>query len=166
MQGQPQDHRRPSSLPYMRSLRDSGLRETTKIGYSARIETLRAEHGVRTVAGPHANDSSRYPPTLTPTGQVPRTSPKDPVVPIRHVIAIGWLDHDPAGIMAKNRKSVRGPTSRLRPSSDGRPIGTKQRLYLRARSSPFKRSLIRSACQIQSTHFRGWIRSTGPGQPF
>src|SRR5580704_3594706 len=38
-------------LSYMRSSAYLSLRETTKVGYAARIETLRAKHGHRTVAG-------------------------------------------------------------------------------------------------------------------
>ena len=38
-------------LSYMHSAAYLGLRQTTKIGYASRIETLRAKHGHRTVAG-------------------------------------------------------------------------------------------------------------------
>jgi hypothetical protein len=36
---------------YMRSAEYIGLRDTSKTGYTSRLETLRTEHGHRTVAG-------------------------------------------------------------------------------------------------------------------
>jgi enterobacteria phage integrase len=38
-------------ISYMRSAAYLGLRQTTKVGYAARIEMLRIKHGHRTVAG-------------------------------------------------------------------------------------------------------------------
>ena len=38
-------------VSYMRSAAYLGLRETTKVGYASRLDTLRTNHGHRTVAG-------------------------------------------------------------------------------------------------------------------
>lgn len=82
---------------YMRSASYKGLRETTRAGYSSRIETLRTKHGHRTVSGltrerivtgilaPYADKPGAALATL-----------KMLRVLIRHAIEIGWLRDDPS----------------------------------------------------------------------
>jgi enterobacteria phage integrase len=60
-------------LSYMRSAAYLGLRETTKVGYAARIETLRAKHGHRSVAGLTRHELSQLSFNPTPRGRVRRS---------------------------------------------------------------------------------------------
>jgi enterobacteria phage integrase len=118
-------------VSYMRSSAYLGLRETTKIGYSARIETLRAEHGHRTVAG--LTRQRIVTGILQPYADRPGAAHftlKILRVLIRHAIAIGWLDHDPSlGIKRPKTQEIRSWTDvEIAAFERHWPIGTKQRL--------------------------------------
>ena len=141
MQGQPQDHRRPHRFLHAQFPRISGLRETTKIEYSARIETLRAEHGHRTVAG--LTRQRIVTGILQPYADRPGAAHftlKILRVLIRHAIAIGWLDHDPSlGIKRPKTQEIRSWTdAEIAAFERHWPIGTKQRLAFARPQQPFQ----------------------------
>jgi enterobacteria phage integrase len=117
-------------ISYMHSAAYLGLRETTKAGYTSRIEVLRTQHGHRTVAGLTRERVING--ILQPYADRPGAALsilKMLRVLIRHAINIGWLKHDPSlGIK-------RPKTNRIRSWTDDEiaiyrrhwPLGTKQR---------------------------------------
>jgi integrase len=116
---------------YTRSAAYIGLRETTRIGYASRIETLRREHGHRTVAG--LTRDRIITGILQPFADRPGAALgtlKMLRVLIRHAIDIGWLVHDPSlGIKRPKTQEIRSWTDTEIETFEKRwPIGTKQRL--------------------------------------
>jgi enterobacteria phage integrase len=118
-------------LSYMRSAAYLGLRATTKVGYAARIETLRAKHGHRSVAG--LTRQRIVTGILQPYVGKPGAALgilKMLRILIRHAIDIGWLNHDPSlGIKRPRTREIRPWTDAEIQKFEHRwPIGTKQRL--------------------------------------
>jgi enterobacteria phage integrase len=116
---------------YMRSASYVGLRDTTKIGYASRIETLRIMHGHRSVAG--LTRERIVTGILTPYADRPGAALsilKMLRVLIRHSIDIGWLQHDPSlGIKRPKTQEIRSWTDAEIAAFENRwPIGTKPRL--------------------------------------
>ena len=73
----------------------SNLRPATKAGYVLQMESLRGEHGHRSVAG---LDRERVKKLLVPLADKPGAAfsrLKVLRVLVRHAINIGWLNHDP-----------------------------------------------------------------------
>jgi hypothetical protein len=97
---------------YMLSASYVGLRQTTKAGYASRIEALRRDHGLRTVAGLSRERINTG--ILQPYAGRPGTALsilKMLRVLIRHAIDIGWLKHDPSlGIKRPKIKRIRSWT--------------------------------------------------------
>jgi enterobacteria phage integrase len=118
-------------IHYKRSAAYIGLRETTKQGYSWRIEAIGTQHGHRTVAGlsreriivgilqPYANRPGAALSIL-----------KMLRVLIRHAIDIGWLKHDPSlGIRRPKIQRIRSWTDdEIEAYRNRWALGTKQRL--------------------------------------
>jgi site-specific recombinase XerD len=118
-------------ISYMRSAAYLGLRETTKVGYVARIETLRAKHGHRTVAG--LTRQRIVTGILQPYAEKPGAALgllKILRILIRHAIDVGWLKHDPSlGIKRPKTQEIRSWTEAEIEKFEQRwPIATKQRL--------------------------------------
>lgn len=116
---------------YMRSAGYLGLRETTKVGYASRLETLRTQHGHRTVAG--LTRQRIVSGILQPYADRPGAALsilKMLRVLIRHAVDIGWLAHDPSvGIRRPKTEEIRSWTDAEIETYEHRwPIGTKQRL--------------------------------------
>jgi integrase len=116
---------------YMKSAEYIGLRETTKTGYSSRIEVLRTHHGHRTVAG--LSRERIITGILQPYSDRPGAALsilKMLRVLIHHAIDIGWLKHDPSlGIKRPKTQEIRSWTDSEIEAFEMRwPIGTKQRL--------------------------------------
>jgi enterobacteria phage integrase len=116
---------------YMRSAAYVGLRDTTTDGYSSRIETLRTEHGHRTVAGLTRERivNGMLQPYATRSGAA-LSILKMLRILIRHAVDIGWLNHDPSlGIRRPKLKEIRSWTDAEISTCEQRwPIGSKQRL--------------------------------------
>jgi enterobacteria phage integrase len=116
---------------YMRSAAYLALRQTTKAGYSSRIEILRTKHGHRTVSGLMRERIVTG--ILQPYAARPGAALsilKMLRVLIRHAIDIGWLKHDPSlGIKRPKTHEIRSWTETEIDTFENRwPIGTKQRL--------------------------------------
>ncbi len=116
---------------YMRSASFLALRQTTKVGYTSRIETLRTEHGHRTVAG--LTRDRIVTGMLQPYADRPGAALailKMLRVLIRHAIEISWLTHDPSlGIRRPKTQEIRSWTdAEIEAFEKGWPMGTKQRL--------------------------------------
>jgi enterobacteria phage integrase len=116
---------------YMRSAAYLALRQTTKAGYSSRIEVLRTKHGHRTVSG--LTRERIVTGILQPYAARPGAALsilKMLRVLIRHAIDIGWLKHDPSlGIKRPKTHEIRSWTETEIDTFENRwPIGTKQRL--------------------------------------
>jgi integrase len=118
-------------VSYMRSAAYISLRQTTKDGYASRIETLRTEHGHRTVKGLTRQRivSGILQPYVDRPGAA-LSLLKMLRVLIRHAIEIGWLDHDPSlGIKRPKTREIRSWTdAEIQTFEEQWPIGTKQRL--------------------------------------
>jgi enterobacteria phage integrase len=116
---------------YMRSASYLSLRETTKIGYASRIETLRTEHGHRSVSGLTRQRilSGILQPYADRPGAALSTLKMLRIL-IRHAIDIGWIDHDPSlGINRPKTGEIRAWTeAEIAKFEQHWPIGTKQRL--------------------------------------
>jgi enterobacteria phage integrase len=117
-------------VSYMRSAAYLGLRQTTRTGYQSRIETLRTQHGHRTVAG--LSRERIVIGILQPYADRPGASLsilKMLRVLIHHAIDIGWLRHDPSiGIKRPKIQEVRSWTdAEIAQYEAYWPIGTKQR---------------------------------------
>jgi len=115
---------------YLRSAAYLGLRKTTKTGYASRVETLRAQHGHRTVAGLNRERIMRM---LQPYASKPGaalSTLKMLRVLIRHAIDIGWLEHDPSlGIRRPKTNEIRSWTdAEIATFEQHWPIASKQRL--------------------------------------
>ena len=107
------------------------LRATTKAGYASRLETLRREHGQRTVSGLDRQRIIKA--FLEPYAGRPGAALsmlKMLRILIRHAIALGWLQHDPSlGIKRPKQGEVRSWTEAELAQFEARwPVGTKQRL--------------------------------------
>jgi enterobacteria phage integrase len=118
-------------LSYMRSAAYLGLRQTTKVGYAAGMETLRNKHGHRTVVG--LTRQRIVTGILQPYADRPGAAHftlKILRVLIRHAIDIGWLDHDPSlGIRRPKTQEIRSWTdAEIGAFERHWPIGTKQRV--------------------------------------
>jgi integrase len=118
-------------VSYLRSPGHQGLRETTKKGYTSRIEVLRNHHGHRSLAG--MTRERIITGILQPYAKKPGAALsilKMLRVLIRHAIEIGWLKHDPSvGIKRPKTKEIRSWTdTEIAVFEKHWPIGTKQRL--------------------------------------
>jgi integrase len=118
-------------ISYKQSAAYRALRETTKVGYASRIETLRTIHGHRTVAG--LSRERIISAILQPYADRPGAALsilKMLRVLIRHAIDVGWLKHDPSlGIKRPKTQEIRSWTDAEIEAFETRwPIGTKQRL--------------------------------------
>jgi enterobacteria phage integrase len=116
---------------YLRSADYVHLRDTTKIGYSSRIEMLRIRHGHRTVSGMTRAGIVTH--IMQPYADRPGAALamlKMLRVLIRHAIEIGWLTHDPSlGIKRPKTQEIRSWTEDEIATFENRwPIGAKQRL--------------------------------------
>src|SRR5262245_61702309 len=116
---------------YMRHADYIGLRESTKIGYASRIETLRTKHGHRSVAGlTRERIVTRI---LLPYATRPGAALVILImlrILIRHANNIGWLKGDPSlGIKRPKTNEVRSWTdAEIGAFEKHWSIGTKQRL--------------------------------------
>jgi integrase len=118
-------------INYKRSAAYIDLRDTTKTGYTSRLETLRAKHGHRRVD--QMTRERIVAGILEPYTGKPGASLailKILRVLIRRAIEIGWLKFDPSlGIKRPKGKEVRSWTDAEITIFEKRwPIGTKQRL--------------------------------------
>jgi integrase len=116
---------------YMGSAAYVGLRNTTKAGYSSRIEMFRTQHGHRTVSG--MTRAGIFTHIMQPYADRPGAAlaaVKMLRVLIRHAIEIGWLTHDPSlGIKRPKTQEIRSWSEDEIVTFESRwPIGTKQRL--------------------------------------
>lgn len=117
-------------VSYKKSAGYIGLRETTKLGYTSRIEMLRIKHGHRTVVG--LSRERILTGILQPYASRPGAAIsilKMLRVLIRHAINIGWLKHDPSlGIKRPKLNRIRSWTEQEIATYRARwPLGTKQR---------------------------------------
>ncbi len=109
----------------------TGLSETSKVGYSSRLEQIRVDHGRRAVAGLTKDRIQSF--ILDPLADRPGAALdtlKKLRILIAHAIDKGGLQHDPsAGIKRpKGGKEIRAWTDRELAAFERRwPIGTKQR---------------------------------------
>jgi len=115
---------------YKQSAGYISLRETTKAGYTSRIEVLRAQHGHRTVAG--LSRERIITGILQPYADRPGAALsilKMLRVLIRHAINVGWLKHDPSlGIKRPKMNRIRSWTDdEIATYRVYWPLGTKQR---------------------------------------
>jgi enterobacteria phage integrase len=118
-------------VSYLRSPGYQGLRETTKKGYTSRIEALRHHHGHRSLAG--MTRERIITGILQPYAQKPGAALsilKMLRVLIGHAIAIGWLKHDPSfGIKRPKTNEIRSWTdTEIAAFEKHWPIDTKERL--------------------------------------
>jgi integrase len=118
-------------ISYMQSAPYIGLRDTTKAGYASGIETLRVQHGHRTIAG--LSRERIVTGILRPYANKPGAALgmlKILRVLIRHAIEIGWLTHDPSlGIKRPKTNEIRSWTdAEIQTFERKWSIGTKQRL--------------------------------------
>jgi integrase len=117
---------------YLRSAAYVGLRDTTKAGYSSRIEALRTEHGHCTISG--LTRERIITGILQPYAGKPGAALsilKMLRVLIRHAILdVGWLKHDPSlGIKRPKIREIRSWTEAEIAAFESRwAIDTKQRL--------------------------------------
>jgi enterobacteria phage integrase len=115
----------------MRSSEYLSLRNTSKEGYSRRLEMLRTEHGHRTVAGLTRERiiTGILQPFADRPGAALDTLKKLRIL-IRHAINIGWIKHDPSlGIKRPKIQRIRSWTeSEIEQFRSKWPLGSKQRL--------------------------------------
>jgi integrase len=115
---------------YMKGAAYIGLRETSRAGYFSRIETIRVNHGHRTIAGLTRERiiTGILQPYADRPGAALDTLKKFRIL-IRHAIDIGWLKHDPSiGIKRPKSRPVRAWTDAEMAAFERRwPLGTKQR---------------------------------------
>jgi integrase len=116
---------------YMRHADYIGLRDSTKIGYASRIETLRTKHGHRSVAG--LTRERIVTGILQPYADRPGAALailKMLRILIRHANNIGWIKGDPSrGIKRPKTNEIRSWTdAEIAAFEKQWTIGTKQRL--------------------------------------
>jgi enterobacteria phage integrase len=116
---------------YLKSANYVGLRQTSKVGYLTRLETLRVEHGHRTVVG--LNRSRIITAFLQPFADRPGAALdtlKKLRILIRHAIDLGWLKYDPSiGIKRPKIQKIRSWTQdEIAAFRKKWPLGSKQRL--------------------------------------
>jgi enterobacteria phage integrase len=106
------------------------LSETSKAGYTSRLEAIRVEHGHRAVAGLDKDriNSVILGPFADRPGAALDTLKKLRIL-IKHAIDKGWLKHDPsAGIKRAKLNEIRAWTDAEMTAFERRwPLGTKQR---------------------------------------
>jgi len=112
---------------YKASLDYTGLRDTTKAAYNTRLETLRNEHGHRTVAGLSRERINLA--ILQPFAGAALDTLKKLRILIRHAINIGMLKHDPSlGIKRPKIQRIRSWTDDEITAYRAKwPLGSKQR---------------------------------------
>jgi integrase len=115
---------------YIGSPEFRSLRATTKAGYRFQLESLRREHGHRTVSG---LDRERIGKLLAPFAGKPGAALsrlKMIRLLIKHAISLGWLVHDPSlGIKRPKGSEIRSWTEREIAQFEAHwPVGTKERL--------------------------------------
>jgi enterobacteria phage integrase len=108
----------------------TGLSETSKAGYSSRLEQIRVDHGHRAVAGLTKDRIQTF--ILDPLADRPGAALdtlKKLRILITHAIGKGWLKHDPStDIKRPKGKEIRAWTDAELLAFERRwPIGTKQR---------------------------------------
>jgi enterobacteria phage integrase len=108
----------------------TALRDTSKKGYTTRLETIRTEHGHRTVAGLTRDRINAV--ILSPLANRPGAqldTLKKLRILVQHAIGIGWLKVDPTvGIKRPKTKEIRPWTDGEKAAFVNRwAIGTKQR---------------------------------------
>jgi integrase len=106
------------------------LRATSKKGYTTRLETMRVEHGHRSVIGltrDRINTTILQPYADRPAAALDTL--KKLRILINHAISIGWLKNDPsAGIKRPKTKEIRSWTDAELAAFEARwPLGTNQR---------------------------------------
>jgi integrase len=116
---------------YLKSANYIGLRQSSKVGYLTRLETIRVEHGHRTVAG--LNRSRIIAAILQPFADRPGAALdtlKKLRILIRHAIDLGWLKNDPSlGIKRPKIQRIRSWTeAEIAVFRKKWPLGSKQRL--------------------------------------
>jgi integrase len=118
-------------VAYLKSAAYLDLRTTSQQTYRNLIETLRTEHGHRTLRGMTRQgiETKILAPYLDRPGQRLAILKLLRVL-IRHAIALGWLKHDPSlGIKRLRSGEIRSWTEAEIAQFEARwPIGTKQRL--------------------------------------
>jgi integrase len=115
---------------YMQTSAFISLRDTSKAGYMTRLETIRVDHGHRSIAGLTRDRINTF--MLLPFADRPGSALdtlKKLRILIRHAIEKGWLKHDPsAGIKRPKSKPIRAWTDAEIAAYERRwPLGTKQR---------------------------------------
>lgn len=115
---------------YKRSGQFITLRETSKSGYMTRLETMRVDHGHRSVAGLTKDRINSF--ILAPLADRPGAALdtlKKLRILIKHAIEKDWLKHDPsAGIKRPKSKPIRAWNDAELAAFERRwPLGTKQR---------------------------------------
>jgi integrase len=108
----------------------TALRDTSKTGYTTRLETIRIEHGHRTVAGLTKERINTF--ILAPLADRPGAqldTLKKLRILVQHANGLNWLKGDPtAGIKRPKTKEIRAWTDAELAAFEARwPIGTKQR---------------------------------------
>jgi integrase len=108
----------------------TSLRATSKKGYNTRLETIRIEHGHRTVAGLTRERINTF--ILAPLADRPGAqldTLKKLRILVQHANGLNWLKGDPtAGIKRPKTKEIRAWTDAELAAFEARwPIGTKQR---------------------------------------
>ncbi len=116
---------------YLRSEQYLSLRETSRPGYSSRMEMIRVTHGHRSVKGMKREliVAGIMQPLAGKPGAALDTLKKLRIL-IGHAIAIGWLTHDPSlGIKRPKTNEVRAWTDvEIAIFEKHWPVGSKQRL--------------------------------------
>jgi integrase len=115
---------------YKASGQFTGLSGTSKEGYTSRLETIRVDHGHRSVAGLTKDRINTF--ILDPLADRPGAALdtiKKLRILIKHAIDKGWLKYDPSiGIKRPKGKEIRAWTDAELAAFERRwPIGTKQR---------------------------------------
>lgn len=120
----------PLIASYKQSIEYIGLRATSKGQYDDRLETLREDHGHRTVSGMTREGINKL--VLQPFADRPGSALdtlKKLRILIRHAINIGWLKHDPSlGIKRPKIGKIRSWTNaEIEQFKTRWPLGSKQR---------------------------------------
>jgi integrase len=115
---------------YKASGQFTGLSETSKTGYTSRLEAIRVDHGHRSVAGLTKDRIQTF--ILDPLADRPGAALdtiKKLRILIKHAVDKGWLKYDPStGIKRPKGKEIRAWTDAELAAYERRwPIGTKQR---------------------------------------